>query len=209
MARRVEGLEERLCARLFDRNRDGYTLTDAGRQMLAGAQRVEGEMAALERGLAGQDERLSGGVALTCCDHYVAELLLRELTGFCRSFPDIELSVTTDSRAFDLSKREADVAIRTLPRGTQREQHLIGRRLVPVTVASYVATAHQEALDPEHEGSEPRWVSYEERAIQEVMIAGSKATLEAELRQAGFVHVSQPDVGAKPATAFVVARKPD
>ena len=30
VARRVEALEERLAARLFDRSRDGYTLTAAG-----------------------------------------------------------------------------------------------------------------------------------------------------------------------------------
>ena len=32
--RRVEALEDRLATRLFDRSRDGYTLTEAGRQML-------------------------------------------------------------------------------------------------------------------------------------------------------------------------------
>ena len=57
-----------LAARLFDRNRDGYTLTEAGRQMIPGAERVEREMSALERGLVGQDERLAGPVRLTCCD---------------------------------------------------------------------------------------------------------------------------------------------
>jgi DNA-binding transcriptional LysR family regulator len=30
VARRVEGLEQRLGARLFDRHRDGYMLSDAG-----------------------------------------------------------------------------------------------------------------------------------------------------------------------------------
>ena len=32
VARRVEALERQLAARLFDRSRDGYTLTEAGRQ---------------------------------------------------------------------------------------------------------------------------------------------------------------------------------
>ena len=45
VARRVEALEERLSARLFDRNRDGYCLTEAGKHMLPGAERVEREMA--------------------------------------------------------------------------------------------------------------------------------------------------------------------
>ncbi|MEM7437027.1 MAG: LysR family transcriptional regulator, partial [Myxococcota bacterium] len=72
VARRVEALEARLAARLFDRNRDGYTLTDAGRRMLSRAERVEKEMLALERDLVGQDERLAGPVCITCCDEYVS-----------------------------------------------------------------------------------------------------------------------------------------
>jgi len=39
--------------KLFDRNRDGYLLTDAGNEMVAAAERVEREMIALERSLAG------------------------------------------------------------------------------------------------------------------------------------------------------------
>lgn len=48
VARRVEALEARLAARLLDRNRDGYLLTDAGRQMLPGAERMEREISATE-----------------------------------------------------------------------------------------------------------------------------------------------------------------
>lgn len=36
----------------------------------------------------------------------------------------------------------------------------------------------------------------------------AKQTLEDELRQAGFIELSQPDVGAKPDIAFIVAEKP-
>ena len=35
-----------------------------------------------------------------------------------------------------------------------------------------------------------------------------KRTLEDEMRQSGFVDISQPDVGAKPDIAFIVAKKP-
>jgi DNA-binding transcriptional LysR family regulator len=173
VARRVEALEGQLAARLFDRHRDGYTLTEAGRQMLPSAERVEREMAALERGLVGQDERLAGPVTITCTDNYVAGLLLRELTPFCARYPDIELFVHVDSRYFDLSKREADIALRAVPEGSLPPQHLIGQKLVPVTLASYVALAHEDRLDPAREGSEARWLSFEERKLHESIVAGS------------------------------------
>jgi DNA-binding transcriptional LysR family regulator len=173
VARRVESLEARLAARLFDRNRDGYFLTEAGRRMLPGAERIEREMSALERGLIGQDDRLAGSVTVTCFDTYVARLVMRELNGLCREHPEVELSVTTDIRPFDLTRREADVAIRVLGIGAQPPEFLIGVELAPVTMASYVATRHEARLDPEHEGSTPRWVGFQTRAPQSSWVAQS------------------------------------
>lgn len=171
VARRVEALEATLNARLFDRTRDGYTLTAAGQQMVPGAARIEIEMAALERGLVGRDERLSGPVAVTCCDAFVAALIIDALTEMCTQYPGIELGITTDSRAFDLSKREADIAVRILARNAQPPAHLIGARVVPVIVANYVARVHRAQRDPDHPGSAPRWVSFDDRKQQEAMIA--------------------------------------
>jgi DNA-binding transcriptional LysR family regulator len=173
IARRIEALETELASRLFDRNRDGYTLTDSGRSMLPGAERIEREMAAIERELVGQDERLAGPVAVTCCDHYVSEILIRELRSFCEGFSEIEVCFTSDGRPFDLSKREADVAVRALVTGAQPPEHLIGTKLVPVVLANYVASAHAEQLDPDREGTRPRWVSFEDRKLHETLIAGS------------------------------------
>ncbi|MEM7156793.1 MAG: LysR family transcriptional regulator [Myxococcota bacterium] len=173
VARRVEALEEQLSARLFDRSRDGYTLTAAGREMLPGAERIEQEMSALERGVMGQDERLSGSVALTCCDHYVSALLMPALKQFCQEYPAIELRFSVDSRSFDLAKREADVAIRTLPRQASPPEFLIGQSLAPVTVANYVAREHAARLDPEQPGADPRWISYADRSAHELIVSGS------------------------------------
>ncbi len=171
VARRVEALEVQLAARLFDRSRDGYTLTDAGMQMLPGAERVEREMSALERELIGQDERFEGPVRVTCCDEYVSGMMLEELTVFCGAYAGIELGVTTDSRTFDLSKREADLAVRTLGVDAQPQPHLVGRKLVGIYCANYVARAHAHRLDPELEGTQPRWVAFDGREHVEAMIA--------------------------------------
>lgn len=173
VARRVEALEARLATRLFDRHRDGYVLTEAGRQMLPGAERVESEMAALERSLLGQDERLAGTVALTCCDTFVASLVLTALAPFCEQHPDIDLSINTDSRPFDLAKREADLAVRALVRGGRPPEYLLGKKLVPVTIASYVARAHADRLDPERAHAAPRWLSFAQRPQFELLVAGT------------------------------------
>ena len=171
VARRVEALEVQLAARLFDRNRDGYTLTAAGHEMVPGAERVEHEMLGLERGLVGKDERLAGPIRLTCCDEFVSEMMIQELTVMCGAYPDVELELTTDSRSFDLSKREADIAVRTLGVGATPPEHLIGRKLVGIYCANYVATDHAHRVDPDREGTSPRFVAFDDRRTAEMMIA--------------------------------------
>ncbi len=171
VARRVEALEEKLNTLLFDRSRDGYALTNAGVRMLPGAERIEEEMAALERDLAGTDERLAGPVSITCCDNFVARLLIRELREFCIAHPQIELAFAAESRLFSLTKREADLAIRTLPREGSLPENLIGMKLGEVVFASYVAREYEERLNPE--AGFARFVSTTDRNMQEQLIAMS------------------------------------
>ena len=173
VARRVEALETRLGVRLFDRHRDGYLLTDAGREMVAGAERVEREMAALERGLAGQDARLEGPVRVTCTDPFIATILLRGLARLCEAHPGIELDLDADAKNLDLSKREADVAVRALLPTATPPEHLIGRRLVPITLCNYVGTAHAAALDPERGVRPSRWLGSNLSKVLEELVASS------------------------------------
>lgn len=173
VARRVEALEERLSARLFDRSRDGYALTEAGALMMPAAERIEAEMAALERGVVGQDERLVGEVSVTCCDHYVSRIVMGELRSFCAEYPGIEIDFNTDSRSFDLSRREADIALRILAADVDPPEFLIGTKLAPVTVANYIAVEHADAFDPVTKKGPARWLAFEQRSIVEGMIAAS------------------------------------
>jgi DNA-binding transcriptional LysR family regulator len=174
VARRVEALETRLGVRLFDRHRDGYLLTDAGREMVAGAERVEREMATLELGLAGQDARLEGPVRVTCTDPFIAKILLRGLTRLCETHPGIELDLDADAKNLDLSKRDADVAVRALAPTATPPEHLIGRRVVPITLCNYVGTAHAATLDPEHGARPLRWLGYDSLSkVLEEMVASS------------------------------------
>ncbi len=167
VARRVESLEEKLSVRLFDRTPDGFTLTDGGRQMIAPAERVESEIATLERELMGQDDRLQGLVRVTCTDEYLSDLIVRDLASFCAKYPGIDLEVTNSYRAFDLSKREADIALRVHRIGKDPPEHLLGRRLVRVYYANYVARDHEATLDPERVGTKTRWLGWGPRKADE------------------------------------------
>jgi DNA-binding transcriptional LysR family regulator len=173
VARRVEALETRLGAKLFDRHRDGYLLTDAGHDMVAGAERIEREMAALERALAGQDARLEGPIRVTCTDSFIGKILLRVLAELCEKHAGIELELQADARNLDLSKREADVALRALLPGATPPEHLIGRRLVPITVCNYVGTAYAAQFDRQDGPRPVRWLGSNLRKVVEELVASS------------------------------------
>ncbi|MGK4007981.1 LysR family transcriptional regulator [Sorangium sp. So ce1036] len=218
VARRVEALETRLGVKLFDRHRDGYLLTGAGHEMVSGAERVEREMAALERGLAGQDARLAGAVRVTCTDPFIAKILVRALASLCEQHPGIEIELDADAKYLDLSKREADVAVRALLPSASPPEHLIGRRLVPITLCNYVATAHAARLDPERGA---RWLGSNPRKLTEELVASSSypelpiwGTFESmavmiEAAQAGLGFILLPTYAGDPEPGLQRLAKPD
>ena len=155
--------------RLFDRNRDGYTLTEAGRDVLPRAEHIEQEMSALERGVAGRDERLVGQVSLTCSDGYVADLLIEGLIPFCEANPRDRASL--HHRRPQLRSLQARGRHRAAHGGLgQRPSpHLIGVEIAPVMMASYVARAHAERLDPE--GPHARWLGFDDSKVVDQLLS--------------------------------------
>lgn len=134
MFRRLNALEGRLGVRLFDRSARGYALTSAGEHMLASAERVEDEIVALERRLLGGDVRLAGTLRVTTTDTLMHGLLGPHLRAFQAAYPAIELELITGNAFFDLSKREADVALRP---SRHPGDAMVGRRLAGIAVALY------------------------------------------------------------------------
>lgn len=124
--RKLNKLEETLGSKLFQRHKQGYQLTIAGRAMLAHGERMAAEFDHLNLNLAGSDVRPEGKVRITST-HSVAEMLVAPLlVDFFSAYPGIKLSLNITARNFDLSRYQADVAVRAT---AQPPQHLIGRKL--------------------------------------------------------------------------------
>lgn len=132
--RRIGAFEEALGVRLFERQPNGYLLTPAGEEMQAGALRVEEEIAGLSRKVTGQDLRLSGTVRVTTIDMLAFGLLPRHLAGFRKAYPGIEIELIVGNATLNLSRREADVALRV---GNEPPESLVGRRAGRLMFAVY------------------------------------------------------------------------
>lgn len=134
--RRMERIEAELAVRLFDRHRDGISLTPAGEEAVATAERLGVEVDALERHLAGRDTSPTGNVRLTTTDTLLEGVLGPLLAEFRRHYPGIQLEVAVGNPFLNLSRRDADIALR--PTATPQET-LVGRRIADVATAIYAA----------------------------------------------------------------------
>jgi len=135
--RRLDALEGRLGARLFDRSRSGYQATDAGNVVLEQARRMADQADEIERRVLGRDRELTGPLRLTTAFVVMEHLLPQPLADFARAYPGIEVEVVENAFLVDLSRRhadsaqtwtrlEADVALRL---SANVAEHLVGRQL--------------------------------------------------------------------------------
>lgn len=110
--RRLKAIEAALGQPLFERHRSGYVLTPAGEEMAALAARVDADITAVTRRLAGQSNAPSGEVRIATSDILLTKLLMPMLVAFRAAHPGIRLDVVTGNAALNLSRRDADVAVR-------------------------------------------------------------------------------------------------
>jgi DNA-binding transcriptional LysR family regulator len=141
--RRLGQLEEQLGVKLFERHRTGYALTAAGEEMAALAARMDDEVAGFARKLAGQALSPAGELRVTTNDTLLVHLLTPLFARFCARCPDVRLDVVLSNQALNLSKRDADVAIRATDNPPET---LVGRRAATIGWALYGRAA--EFPDP-------------------------------------------------------------
>ncbi len=111
VARRVSALEATLGTTLFERSTSGVILTDAGKRLLAHAERMESEMLQAEADVRGQDVQLSGQVRIGAPDGFATFFLMRALAGFLQRHPGIDIQIVPMPLPASLARREVDIAI--------------------------------------------------------------------------------------------------
>ncbi|MEP2716920.1 LysR family transcriptional regulator [Pseudophaeobacter sp.] len=156
VARRVARAEEMLGRPLFERRPEGYLASAEAEDLArAAAQMEQVEQAAL-RQISGRDQGVSGPLTLTAPQLLIQTHLAPFLAGFCRDNPEVELTVRASNELLDLTRREADLAIRISksPGDTLVGLHLADQKTTCVALPELVARAK---ADPQ---AELDWVLY-------------------------------------------------
>ena len=146
--RRLESLEEHIGGKLFNRTPDGYKPTALADQLLPTAKTVEQTLVEAERQVSGKDSELSGRVKLSLPAVPVTHIS-ESVAEFALKYPRIELDISISDEPVDLARREADIAVRGLPKDKRPPKDIVGIKIGRISLGYYV---HKELLSEAAKG---------------------------------------------------------
>jgi len=111
VGRRIARLEQGIDAVLFVKSPQGYLPTDAGERLLAHAEAAEQAMSGALADVRGEGHGLTGTIRLGAPDGCATYLLPHVTRRIVEANPGLEVQIVALPRVFNLSKREADMAI--------------------------------------------------------------------------------------------------
>lgn len=142
LSRQVTALEKDLGVILFDRGRRSMSLTQPGLELLDHV-RTMGEAASrISLTATGQSQTIEGQVSITASDVMSAYFLPPVLKQLRALAPGIEVEVIASNAVRDLTRREADIAIRHV---RPEQPNLIAKLVRETTGHLYASTAYLEA----------------------------------------------------------------
>ena len=137
--RRLAALESSLDARLFLRTPGGYVPTAAGELAFAAAERMEQAADQLQRQMQGLDHRLSGVVRVAASETVASYFIMEAVRRVHAQHPDIRVVLSTSIQISNLTRREADLAIRNVK---PDNPDLIQRHLTRKEVGLYASRSY-------------------------------------------------------------------
>ena len=143
LGRQVSALERELGVILFERVGRGLTLTPSGLDLIDHV-RAMGEAATrISLSASGQSQSIEGTIRISASEVDAAYRLPAIVERLRTSEPGIDIEIVASNAASDLSRREADIAIRNF-RPTQ--PNLIARKVKDLAGNIYAAPAYLEKL---------------------------------------------------------------
>ncbi|RSZ33835.1 MULTISPECIES: LysR family transcriptional regulator [unclassified Variovorax] len=139
VSRRLDALELRLQAKLFDREASGLRPTVLASSLLDGLEQMDAGALSIQRQVAARDTGLSGEILVTSLDWLGDEVIAPMLARFGALHPGVVVELINGPQVFNLARREADLAFRF---GAFTQENLIERRVGEVAYALYASDAY-------------------------------------------------------------------
>jgi DNA-binding transcriptional LysR family regulator len=143
LGRQVDALEEELGVVLFERVGRGFTLTPSGLELLDHVRAMGDAANRVSLTAAGQSQSIEGTICIAASETYAAILLPPIIAKLRRMEPGIHVEIVASSKASDLRRREADIAIRNFP---PTEPDLIAKKIRDVPARLYATPGYLERI---------------------------------------------------------------
>ena len=141
VTRRLRALGDQLGLRLFERHAQGLRPTEAGLEVVAAAERMEAESLRLERSASGADKRLQGLVRVTTIESLASQYVSARLAPLVAQHPGLIIDLNTSDQMLDLTRSQADMALRMTPR---QQEGIVVRKLGILGMALYASREYVE-----------------------------------------------------------------
>ncbi len=141
ISRRIEGLEQQLGVRLFDRVPSGAVLTSDGDNVLEVTRQIEDSVLEIQRRVLGSDERLQGLVRISLPEGLSTLWITPHLPAFQERHPGISLALKSSIRPADVLNMESDLSLWILRPQTP---DLVAVKLGTLHLVPWVSRAYLE-----------------------------------------------------------------
>lgn len=111
ISRHITSLEQATRTKIVHRTNSGLTLTPAGERLLEAAEAVENQIHLAQEDIGGHDLLAGGSVRIGAPDGVGAFFLAPRLPALLESHPNLTVQLVAMPRLFNLTRREADLAI--------------------------------------------------------------------------------------------------
>lgn len=157
MSRRLRAIEASSETQLFEKFKHGVVLSAAGQEMVTSAELIEHLYNDLDARIHGLDAKLEGSLRVTSTD-ILLKLWMPDIAGFSRQHPNVALEFTSGYSAANLTRREADVAIRM---SASAPEHLVGRKHCEILYAVYGSHELVERVGPAASYAAYPWLGWD------------------------------------------------
>lgn len=209
VSRRLLVLEESIGATLFDRGRNGIAATESAEELFPVAERIEEAMSSFTRAADALEREPSGLVRITCPSDVAEVVLVPLLPELFQKYPQVSVDLDAGETLRDLSRREADIALRVV---RPERGDLVVTRLLAVRWVLAATPPVAKKLGKLSNWTDAPWIGFGERLTgspparwYEKFVPGAQPRLRSDSLQlqlaalrrgAGVALVPEPSVGA-------------
>jgi DNA-binding transcriptional LysR family regulator len=139
VSRRLSALEKSIGGKLFEREAHGLVPSALCVTFIESLDQMDQHAQAVERRIAGRDTGLQGSITLTSLGWFGDDILAPLLARFATRHKLVTINLINDPRRFNLSRREADIAVRI---GSFDKEDLVERKVADISYGLYAAPSY-------------------------------------------------------------------